>query len=81
MLRLFIFYFTLGCVYACFSQTQTYQFTHLSNNDGLSQSSVIAIHQDNLGQIWIGTRDGLNKYDGNIFTIYKDTFINKITRQ
>ncbi|MGC1204282.1 MAG: two-component regulator propeller domain-containing protein [Flavobacteriaceae bacterium] len=72
MLRLFIFYFTLGCVYACFSQTQTYQFTHLSNNDGLSQSSVIAIHQDNLGQIWIGTRDGLNKYDGNIFTIYRN---------
>ena len=51
---------------------QTYQFSHLSTVDGLSQSAVIAIHQDKLGQIWIGTRDGLNKYDGTKFTIYRN---------
>lgn len=55
----------------CLSQNSTYQFTHLSTLEGLSQSSAIAIHQDNLGQIWIGTRDGLNKYDGSKFTIYR----------
>ncbi|WP_237714675.1 hybrid sensor histidine kinase/response regulator transcription factor [Algibacter luteus] len=49
---------------------------HLSNTNGLSQSSVIAIHQDNLGQIWIGTRDGLNKYDGTKFTIYRNEVYN-----
>ncbi|WP_396600584.1 two-component regulator propeller domain-containing protein [Algibacter sp. R77976] len=60
----------------CFSQASTYQFTHLSNTDGLSQSSVIAIHQDKLGQIWMGTRDGLNKYDGTKFIIYRNEIDN-----
>jgi signal transduction histidine kinase/ligand-binding sensor domain-containing protein/DNA-binding response OmpR family regulator len=55
-----------------FSQTQDYPFTHISTKNGLSQSSVIAIEQDNLGQIWIGTRDGLNKYDGTKFTVYRN---------
>ncbi|GAA4951950.1 two-component regulator propeller domain-containing protein [Algibacter agarivorans] len=64
---LFVFCF----VFLGFSQTKTYQFAHLSTAEGLSQSSAIAIHQDNLGQIWIGTRDGLNKYDGNKFTVYR----------
>ena len=47
-------------------------FKHLSTPDGLSQSSVISIHQDQLGQMWFGTRDGLNKYDGSRFTIYRN---------
>jgi signal transduction histidine kinase/ligand-binding sensor domain-containing protein/DNA-binding response OmpR family regulator len=72
MLRLFTFYLTLGYVLICSSQIKTYQFAHLSNIDGLSQSSVIAIQQDDLGQIWIGTRDGLNKYDGIKFTIFRN---------
>ncbi|WP_248722378.1 two-component regulator propeller domain-containing protein [Seonamhaeicola sp. ML3] len=50
----------------------SYQFNHLSTADGLSQSSAIAIHQDRLGQMWIGTRDGLNKYDGTKFSIYRN---------
>ncbi|GAA0716268.1 two-component regulator propeller domain-containing protein [Aquimarina litoralis] len=48
------------------------KFLHLFTSDGLSQSSVIAIHQDRLEQMWIGTRDGLNKYDGNTFTVYRN---------
>ena len=55
-----------------YSQDETYQFAHLSVAEGLSQSSAIAIHQDHLGQIWIGTRDGLNKYDGTKFTVYRN---------
>lgn len=46
-------------------------FNHLSVSKGLSQSTVFAIEQDNLGQIWIGTRDGLNKYDGENIKIYR----------
>lgn len=72
MLKVFVLWFVFCFSCVCFSQTQPYQFTHLSNIDGLSQSSAIAIHQDNLGQIWIGTRDGLNKYDGTKFTIYRN---------
>lgn len=45
-------------------------FTHLTVDDGLSQSTVRAIVQDNLGNIWIGTQSGLNRYDGYEFTKY-----------
>lgn len=56
-----------------YSQLKDYSLKHISSSEGLSQSSVIAIEQDIFGQIWIGTRDGLNKYDGNTFTIYRNT--------
>lgn len=54
------------------SQTNKYRLSNLSTVDGLSQSSVIAIKQDGIGQMWFGTRDGLNKYDGSRFTIYRN---------
>ncbi|GAA4460428.1 hypothetical protein GCM10023189_35510 [Nibrella saemangeumensis] len=47
----------------------TSQFEHLSEKDGLSDKSVRCILQDREGFIWIGTIDGLNKYDGNTFTV------------
>lgn len=72
MIRHIIFCLFLGLNCFGFCQTQDYQFQHLSTADGLSQSVVITIHQDKLGQIWIGTRDGLNKYDGTKFTIYRN---------
>ncbi|GAL70828.1 two-component regulator propeller domain-containing protein [Jejuia pallidilutea] len=54
-----------------FSQRDIYRFKHFSTADGLSQNTIIAIQQDSLGQIWFGTRDGLNKFDGSEFTIYR----------
>jgi signal transduction histidine kinase/ligand-binding sensor domain-containing protein/DNA-binding response OmpR family regulator len=53
-----------------YSQNNEYRFRNLSTSNGLSQGSVIAIHQDKLGQMWFGTRDGLNKYDGIHFKIF-----------
>ena len=47
------------------------QFEHLSLDDGLSNNSVTAILQDRAGFMWFGTREGLNKYDGNTFTIFR----------
>jgi ligand-binding sensor domain-containing protein len=40
------------------------QFSHLSEKDGLSSNQVNAIVQDEDGFIWIGTSDGLNRFDG-----------------
>lgn len=54
-----------------FSQNK-YRLKNFSTTDGLSQSSVIAIHQDKFGQMWFGTRDGLNKYDGSRFTVFRN---------
>ena len=59
-----------------FSQNK-YRLKNISTTDGLSQSSVIAIHQDKFGQMWFGTRDGLNKYDGSRFTIFRNDATNK----
>ncbi len=59
-----------------FSQNK-YRLKNISTTDGLSQSSVIAIHQDKFGQMWFGTRDGLNKYDGSRFTIFRNDVTNK----
>lgn len=59
------------------AQNDMYKFSHITDVDGLSQNSVVAIHQDKLGQIWFGTRDGLNKYDGEEFTIYRHQKDNK----
>lgn len=62
----------LTCNFAAIAQENSFIFKKLSSSDGLSQSSVITIHQDKSGQMWLGTRDGLNKYDGNKFTVYKN---------
>ena len=67
--RLFYVFLLPASLYA---QSESYRFRHLSPSDGLSQSSVISIHQDRLGQMWFGTRDGLNKYDGHTFTVYRN---------
>jgi len=43
-------------------------FDHLSTENGLSQNGVTAFVQDSEGLIWIGTQEGLNRYDGYDFT-------------
>lgn len=47
------------------------RFEKLSLEEGLSQSVVNAILQDRKGFLWVGTDDGLNRYDGYGFKIYK----------
>jgi ligand-binding sensor domain-containing protein len=56
----------------CFAQKGSISFNHISTRDGLSQGNVICIIQDRHGFMWFGTRDGLNKYDGYRFTVYKN---------
>ncbi|GAB3735994.1 hybrid sensor histidine kinase/response regulator transcription factor [Spirosoma lituiforme] len=51
------------------SQPIANQFDHLSVKDGLSNNSVNCILQDREGFIWLGTNEGLNKYDGYTFTV------------
>ncbi|WP_418502110.1 two-component regulator propeller domain-containing protein [Flagellimonas sp.] len=55
-----------------YTQREDFRFKTLNTADGLSQSAVIAMEQDNLGRMWFGTRDGLNSYDGSTFTIFRN---------
>lgn len=49
----------------------TTRFEHLSLEDGLSQGTVTAITQDNTGFLWFATEDGLNRFDGYEFKVYR----------
>lgn len=48
-----------------------FNFRRLVATNGLSQSSVLAMVQDDKGFLWIGTKDGLNRFDGYEFVTYK----------
>ncbi len=52
------------------SQVKTLGFSHLNIDNGLSNSDVNCIFQDSKGFIWVGTFNGLNKYDGSKFVTY-----------
>ncbi|AYL95433.1 hybrid sensor histidine kinase/response regulator [Mucilaginibacter celer] len=55
-----------------FSQNRPLHFQHIGSNEGLSELNINCIIQDSRGFIWVGTRDGLNRYDGNKFKIFKN---------
>jgi Signal transduction histidine kinase len=49
-----------------------YLFSNLSLKDGLSQLTALSIYQDSQGFMWFGTRNGLNRYDGYNFEIFRN---------
>ena len=53
------------------SFANTIHLKNLSLEDGLSQSSVLCMLQDKQGFMWFGTEDGLNRYDGYQFTVFR----------
>lgn len=52
-------------------------FLHLTTENGLSQNLVFDLVQDDEGFIWIGTKDGLNRFDGYNFKTYRSEATNK----
>jgi len=48
-------------------------FIHYGIKEGLSQSTVLSSYQDAYGFLWFGTRDGLNRFDGYNFEVYKNS--------
>jgi hypothetical protein len=66
----FFFSFVVTLAMAC-ADSSSVRFAHLSTAQGLSQNSVRCIYQDRYGFMWFGTEDGLNRYDGYQFTIFR----------
>ncbi|MCD9016713.1 hybrid sensor histidine kinase/response regulator [Parachryseolinea silvisoli] len=61
----------LSIVHAIHAQKLVFKYKNMSSTQGLSVNNATCVLQDRKGFIWIGTRDGLNKYDGYTFTIYR----------
>lgn len=59
--------FTFCCV-----NGQSYYFTHYQVENGLSNNAVICSLQDHNGFLWFGTKDGLNRFDGYSFKIFRN---------
>jgi len=64
-------------IFILFASTLSYpmgkiKFNRLSTQHGLSNSAVTCIYQDIRGFMWFGTQDGLNRYDGYNFKVFKN---------
>jgi signal transduction histidine kinase/CheY-like chemotaxis protein/ligand-binding sensor domain-containing protein len=75
---IFLTLFILGAATG-FSQNPSLKFEHIGTAEGLSQINVNSIIQDSRGFMWIGTRNGLNKYDGYKFKVYNHSFQDNTT--
>jgi len=66
--------FFLICVVFCFTQfciSQDYRIEIINKEDGLSQSNIMCGLEDKHGFLWFGTINGLNRYDGKEFLVFK----------
>ena len=69
-----IIYFIVTLLLLClqsFGQVKNYNFINLNSKNGLSSNSVNTILKDKYGFMWFGTDDGLNKFDGQNFVVYR----------
>lgn len=53
------------------AQQKEYTFINYSSKNGLASNSINAILQDKYGFMWFGTEDGLNRFDGQAFRLYR----------
>jgi len=72
-IRFFLLFFFLSFIpyYSYPHDVLKIGFEKISINEGLSQSSCRCIEQDRKGFLWVGTTDGLNRYNGYSFEVFK----------
>ncbi|BEG97907.1 hybrid sensor histidine kinase/response regulator transcription factor [Bacteroides sedimenti] len=74
ILLLNLFLFLLISFNAQSEENNPISFSQISLNEGLSQSTIFSIAQDKTGNMWFATYDGLNKFDGYSFTVYRHDY-------
>ena len=70
-MKRFLFVLCLMAQVCVLTAHEHYVIQHYSIKDGLSQNTVMAILQDKQGFMWFGTWDGLNRFDGYTFEVFK----------
>nr|WP_315203299.1 two-component regulator propeller domain-containing protein [uncultured Flavobacterium sp.] len=73
----FVLHFVLLIAFSLTGFSQEYSVKFLDISDGLSNNSVTTIYQDSDGFMWFGTYDGLNRYDGYNFKVYRNKINDK----
>lgn len=68
-----LFYVTLMLFFCHRAGAQSYSFTHYQVENGLSNNAVLCSLQDRHGFMWFGTKDGLNRFDGYSFKVFRNT--------
>ncbi|MEB0280803.1 MULTISPECIES: two-component regulator propeller domain-containing protein [unclassified Mucilaginibacter] len=63
--------------FGAFAQKESLKFYHITTEQGLTQINVNCVRQDSRGLMWIGTRNGLNRYDGYRFTTFRNDAKNR----
>lgn len=66
--QIFFFVFMLFCI---IQNAGAVYFKHIGVKDGLSQTSVMSIYQDELGRMWFGTEEGISLYNGRELVSFK----------
>ena len=69
---IYLFQALLFSVSAFSTDLSRIKFEYLTVDDGLSQGTIEDILQDRQGMMWFATRDGLDRYDGQKFTILQE---------
>lgn len=68
---IFIINMSVNNAFAITNDDKNINFKRITVEDGLSQTSVEYLFQDSKGYMWIGTIDGLNRYNGSRFEVFR----------
>lgn len=84
-LKMFYLYYSFGkkaflfLFFIIVFLTVNAQFKQIGLKEGLSNNSITTIYQDGFGYMWIGTFDGLNRYDGYQFKVFKNSLSDSLS--